>query len=151
VLVGSRSWLSDHGIEACVPEGLNGAAKVLVGVDGTTAGVALIGDRLRDDANQLVPRLRRAGIRHIALVTGDKTSVAAAVGDQLGVDRVYGEQTPEQKLEVIRALQTRPDLHSIVMVGDGINDAPALALADVGVAMGSAGATASSQTADAVV
>ena len=77
--------------------------------------------------------------------------MAEAVGASLGVDRVYAEQTPEQKLEVIRALQSRADLRSIVMVGDGINDAPALALADVGVAMGSAGATVSSETADAVV
>jgi P-type E1-E2 ATPase len=134
-----------------VPDRLDGAAKVLIGIDGTAAGVALIGDRLREDADQLVPRLRQAGIRQVALVTGDRTSVAEAVGESLGVDRVYGDQTPEQKLEVVRALQARPELHSIVMVGDGINDAPALALADVGVAMGSAGATVSSETADAVV
>jgi heavy metal translocating P-type ATPase len=151
VLVGSRSWLADHGIEARMPDRLDGAAKVLIGIDGTAAGVALIGDRLREDADQLVPRLRQAGIRQVALVTGDRTSVAEAVGESLGVDRVYGDQTPEQKLEVVRALQARPELHSIVMVGDGINDAPALALADVGVAMGSAGATVSSETADAVV
>jgi heavy metal translocating P-type ATPase len=151
VLVGSRGWLADHGIEALMPERLDGAAKVLIAVDGTAAGVALIGDRLREDADRLVPRLRQAGIRHVALVTGDKTPVAEAVGDALGVDRVYGDQTPEQKLEVVRALQAHPELHSIVMVGDGINDAPALALADVGVAMGSAGATVSSETADAVV
>jgi len=151
VLVGSRSWLREHGIETTVPEQLNGAAKVLVAVDGEAAGVALIGDRLRADADRLVPRLRAAGIRHVALVTGDKTAVADRVGAALGVDRVYAEQTPDEKLEIVRALKTRPDLRSIVMVGDGINDAPALALADVGVAMGSAGATVSSETADAVV
>jgi len=151
VLVGSRTWLAEHGVATAVPEQLDGAAKVLVAVDGTAAGVVLIGDRLRDDADRLVPRLREAGIRHVALVTGDKTSVAEAVGDALGVDRVYAEQTPEEKLGVVRALQARPELHAIVMVGDGINDAPALAIADVGVAMGSAGATVSSETADAVV
>jgi heavy metal translocating P-type ATPase len=151
VLVGSRTWLTDHGIEAQVPEDIDGDAKVLVAVDGAAAGVALIGDRLRAEADRLVPRLHDTGIRHVALVTGDKTRVATAVGDALGVDRVYAEQTPEQKLEVVRALQARPELHPIVMVGDGINDAPALALADVGVAMGSAGATVSSETADAVV
>jgi heavy metal translocating P-type ATPase len=151
ILVGSRRWLSEHGVDVHVPEQLDGAAKVLVGIDGAAAGVALIGDRLREDADQLVPRLRRAGIRHVALVTGDKTHVAERVGEALGVDRVYGDQTPEGKLDVIRALQARPELRSIVMVGDGINDAPALALADVGVAMGSAGATVSSEAADAVV
>jgi heavy metal translocating P-type ATPase len=151
VLVGSRSWLHDHGIEAVVPQRLDGAAKVLVAVDGEAAGVALIADRLRPDADRLVGRLRNAGIRHVALVTGDKAAVADQVGTALGVDRVYAEQSPEEKLEIVRALQARPDLHSIVMVGDGINDAPALALADVGVAMGSAGATVSSETADAVI
>jgi len=113
--------------------------------------VVLIGDRLREDADRLVPRLRESGIRHVALVTGDKSAVAETVGGALGVDGIYAEQTPEEKLEVVRALQARPELRSIVMVGDGINDAPALAIADVGVAMGSAGATVSSETADAVV
>jgi heavy metal translocating P-type ATPase len=151
VLVGSGAWLRQHGVTATVPRRLNGAAKVLVAVDGKAAGVALIGDRLRIDADRLVPRLRRAGIRHVALATGDKASVADEVGAALGVDRVYAEQDPEEKLEIVRALQARRDLRSIVMVGDGINDAPALSLADVGVAMGSAGATVSSETADAVV
>jgi heavy metal translocating P-type ATPase len=151
VLVGSRRWLADHGIEAIVPEQVDGDAKVLIAVDGAAAGVALIGDQLRADADRLVPRLREAGIRHVALVTGDKPGVAQAVGRALGVDRVYAGQSPEQKLDVIRALQARPELRSIVMVGDGINDAPALAIADVGVAMGSGGATVSSETADAVV
>ena len=98
-----------------------------------------------------MPRLREVGVRHVALVTGDKASVAEAVGETLGVDRVYADQTPEEKLEVVRALHERPELRGVVMVGDGINDAPALALADVGIAMGSAGATVSSQTADAVI
>jgi heavy metal translocating P-type ATPase len=151
VLVGSRSWLKEHGVEPPPPDAIEGPAKVLIAIDGVAAGVALIGDHLRDDASQLVPRLRVAGIRHAALVTGDKAAVAEAVGDALGVDRVYAEQTPEEKLGIVRALQARPELRSIVMVGDGINDAPALALADVGVAMGSAGATVSSETADAVV
>ncbi len=151
VVVGSRSFLREHGIEPPEPGRLDGAARVLVAVDGVPAGIALVGDRLRDDADRLVPRLRDAGIRHVALVTGDKQAFADEVGDALGVDRVYAEQTPEEKLDVVRALQQRPELRAIVMVGDGINDAPALALADVGVAMGSAGATVSSETADAVV
>ena len=152
VLVGSANWLRDHGIDVNVPAGLDGgAAKVLVGVDGTLAGVVLVGDRLREESMELVPRLRAVGIRHVALVTGDKRSVADAIGATLGVDRVYAEQTPDQKLDVVRAVRSQPDLRGVVMVGDGINDAPALALADVGIAMGSAGATVSSETADAVI
>ena len=152
VLVGSAGWLRAHDIEARLPAGLDGGdAKVLVAIDDEFSGVVLVGDRLRADSADLVPRLREAGVRHVALVTGDKASVADAVGQTLGVDRVYAEQTPEEKLEVVRALHARPELRGVVMVGDGINDAPALALADVGIAMGSAGATVSSESADAVI
>jgi heavy metal translocating P-type ATPase len=152
VLVGSAGWLRAHGVDLTLPSGLDGGdAKVLVSVDGKFSAVVLVGDRLRAESSELVPRLREAGIRHVALVTGDKASVAEVVGERLGVDRVYADQTPEQKLEVVRALRARPDLRGVVMVGDGINDAPALALADVGIAMGSAGATVSSETADAVI
>jgi len=152
LLVGSASWLRTHGVEPNLPSGLDGGdAKVLVAVDGEFSAVVLVGDRLRTDSTDLVPRLREAGIRHIALATGDKLSVAEIVGERLGVDRVYAEQTPEQKVAIVRALRAQPDLRGVVMVGDGINDAPALALADVGIAMGSAGATVSSETADAVV
>ena len=152
VLVGSAGWLRAHDIEPRLPAGLDGGdAKVLVAIDDEFSGVVLVGDRLRADSADLVPRLRDAGVRHVALVTGDKASVADVVGQTLGVDRVYAEQTPEEKLEVVRALHARPDLRGVVMVGDGINDAPALALADVGIAMGSAGATVSSESADAVI
>jgi cation transport ATPase len=77
--------------------------------------------------------------------------VAERVGRELGVDRVYAEQSPEQKLEVVRRVAAEPDLRQVIMVGDGINDAPALAIADLGIAMGAAGATVSSETADAVI
>ena len=124
---------------------------MLVGVDGRLAGTVTLGDRLRPDAHDLVPALRAAGIRHIALATGDHAAVAEQIGAALGVDRVYSDQTPEDKLALVRALRERPELRPVVMVGDGINDAPALALADVGIAMGTAGATVSSETADAVI
>jgi heavy metal translocating P-type ATPase len=152
VLVGRAGWLLQHGIEPLIPPGLDGGdAKVLIAVDDHLAGVALVGDRLRDDSPDLVRKLRDVGVRYVALATGDRQSVATAVGEGLGVDRIYAEQTPEQKVEVVRALRARPELRRVVMVGDGINDAPALAMADVGIAMGSAGATVSSETADAVV
>ena len=152
VLVGSARWLREHDVDAALPPALDGgAAKVLVAVDGLAAGVVLLEDRMRDDAGELVPALRRVGVRHVALVSGDKTAVVERVGAALAVDRVYAEQTPEQKVDVVRALRVRPELRNVVMVGDGINDAPALALADVGIAMGTIGATVSSDTADAVI
>jgi P-type E1-E2 ATPase len=77
--------------------------------------------------------------------------VAERVGTALGLDRVYADRSPEAKLEVVDALRAQPALRPVVMVGDGINDAPALALADVGIAMGAAGATVASEAADAVI
>ena len=151
VLVGSARWLQAHGVAAAEQALDGGAATVYVAIDGAPAAVILLDDRLREDAALLVPRLREAGIEHTALVTGDKPAVAERVAAELGIERVYAEQTPEQKLEIVRALQAQPNLRNVVMVGDGINDAPALALADVGIAMGTIGATVSSETADAVI
>jgi P-type E1-E2 ATPase len=128
-----------------------GQAKVGVAVDGRAAGVIVMGDRVRDDAPKLVAELRRAGIEHVAMVTGDRAEVGAEVARRLGLDSVYPELGPQEKVEVVRTMEGRPGLRSVVMVGDGVNDAPALAVADVGIAMGTAGATVSSETADAVI
>ena len=158
VAVGSSAWLRDRGYSgaedaARVLDTNNdlGKAKILVGVDGQLAGAVVMGDSLREDAPELVERLRSVGVRHIAVVTGDRTAAAEEVGRQLGVDRVYAEQSPEGKLDVVRSLREQRELTPVVMVGDGVNDAPALALADVGIAMGAAGATVASETADAVI
>lgn len=159
VAVGSASWLAERGygddpyaMARSLDEGARpGTAKILVGVNGAVAGGIVMGDSLRTDAPALVESLRDAGVQHVAIVTGDRAAVADEVAAQLGVDGVYAEQTPEQKVEVVRALQHSSELRPVLMVGDGINDAPALALADVGIAMGAAGATAAAETADAVI
>ena len=159
VAVGSASWLAERGYGGdpyaaarSLDEGARaGSAKVLVGVNGSIAGGIVMGDRLRADAPELVASLRDAGIRHVAIVTGDRADVADEVAAQLGVDGVYADHTPEEKVDVVRSMQRSPELRPVLMVGDGINDAPALALADVGIAMGTAGATAASETADAVI
>ena len=124
---------------------------MLVGVDGALAGVIVMADELRPDAERIVQRLRSEGVRHVAMVSGDRESVATRIGRQLDVDRVYADRSPEDKLAVVRSLRADPGLQPVVMVGDGVNDAPALALADLGIAMGAAGATVSSETADAVI
>jgi hypothetical protein len=92
--------------------------------------------------------VRRGGISRIVLATGDRADAAGAVGALAGVDAVIADMTPADKLDVVRAEQRRA---RVIMTGDGINDAPALALADVGIAMGARGATASSEAADAVL
>jgi heavy metal translocating P-type ATPase len=156
--VGSHAFLLEAGVPeeelkgAAVLRGHgSGEARVLVAVDGHLAGVIVMADELRPDAAGLVARLRGNGVRHVAMLSGDRRSVAERVGREVGVDRVYAEQSPGDKLEVVRRLRDDPGLRPVIMVGDGINDAPALALADVGIAMGLAGATVSSETADAVI
>ncbi len=158
VLVGSRAFLGAEGVPAdeiastALIDGRgSGEARVLVAIDGHVGGVIAMADELRPDAAGIVERLRSEGVRQVAMVSGDRRSVAERIGRQLGVDRVYSEQSPEDKLEVVRRLRDDPDLGPVMMVGDGVNDAPALAIADLGVAMGVAGATVSSETADAVI
>ncbi len=129
----------------------SGEVHVVVAVDGHVAGVIVMADDLRPDADRIVERLRHEGIHHIAMLSGDRRSVADRVGRELGVDRVYAEQSAEDKLEVVRRVGADHALRPVIMVGDGINDAPALAIADVGIAMGAAGATVSSEAADAVI
>ena len=129
----------------------SGEAHINISVDGHLAGLIVMADDLRPEARNIVERLRSEGVRHVAMVSGDRRSVAERAGSQLGLDRVYSELSPEDKLEVVRSIQADPALRPVVMVGDGVNDAPALALADVGIAMGAAGATVSSETADAVI
>jgi P-type E1-E2 ATPase len=158
VLVGSRAFMrssrvpEDEIVSAALTSTRgSGEAHVVVAVDGHVAGVIVMADELRPDARRIVDRLRGEGVRHVAMLSGDRRSVADRVGRQLGVDRVYAEQSPEDKLEVVRSLGAEPDLRPVVMVGDGVNDAPALAIADLGIAMGAAGATVSSEAADAVI
>ena len=157
VAVGSRAFMSAAGIpEAEIASSAlrtrgSGETSVLVAIDGHLAGVIIMADELRPDALRIVERLREEGVRHVAMLSGDRRSVAERVGRELGVDRVYAEQSPEDKLGVVRTLSADSALRPVVMVGDGVNDAPALALADVGIAMGAAGATVSSETADAVI
>jgi heavy metal translocating P-type ATPase len=124
------------------------AASVSVAIDGRLAGLLLLDDPLRDDAQTTMEQLRKGGIERIVLASGDKPDVATRIGHALGVDEVLGGLTPSQKVDAIRAAR---QYGATLMVGDGVNDAPALAAADVGIAMGARGSAASSETAGAVL
>ena len=128
-----------------------GGMVIAVWIDQDLAGEIIMSDPLRPDAQNLVERLRRAGVRHVAMVSGDRKEVAEATAAELRLDAVYADQSPADKLNVVRGMRASVDLRPVIMVGDGINDAPALALADCGIALGVAGATVSSETADAVI
>jgi heavy metal translocating P-type ATPase len=127
---------------------LEGSSCVFVAIDDVLAGVVLLQDRIRPEAPRVLRALRAAGVRRLFLVTGDHPDVAELVGDALGFDRVFAERAPEDKVEVVRGARGEG---ITVMVGDGLNDAPALALADVGIAMGTRGPTAASEAADVVL
>jgi len=152
VALGKRAWISGGrplpaaALQAAIDE--DGLSNVFVGVDGEPAGLIVLEDRIREDSAQTLRDLRRLGVGRIVMVTGDHQDVAEKVGRELGTDAVWAECTPEQK---VAAVQREKQHGTAAMVGDGINDAPALAAADVGVAMGARGATASSQAADVVL
>lgn len=126
--------------------GALGRTAMAVAVDGTLVGVVAVADTPRPEAAAAVAALRRAGVKHVVMLTGDRESVARAVAAQVGVDEVHAGLLPEDKLEVIAALQAEG--RHVAMVGDGVNDAPALARADIGVAMGAAGSGLAVDTAD---
>jgi soluble P-type ATPase len=154
VAVGKLSWLLDGVPEAGEIAAFRSRVKrisptvVYASIDGVVAGAFVFDDQVRGDAVYTIRALRRTGVDKIVMATGDHVLVARSVGLAIGADDVLAEATPEEKVLVLEDLQRSG---TTAMVGDGINDAPALAAADVGVAMGSRGATASSEAADVVI
>lgn len=154
VAVGRMEWVSP----GSTPPGwvrklrrrmvFDGQASVFVSIDGNLAGAILLEDPVRADTPRALRSLRRAGIERLIMVTGDRADVAESVGAVVGVDAVLAERTPAEKVEAVKGQLVNG---TTIMVGDGINDAPALAAAHVGVAMGARGATASSEAADVVL
>ncbi|MDR3654358.1 MAG: manganese-exporting P-type ATPase CtpC, partial [Mycobacterium sp.] len=119
---------------------------LLLAVDGTLVGLISLRDEVRPEAVEVLKKLRDNGIRRIVMLTGDHPEIARVVADELGIDEWRAEVMPEDKLEVVRELQSNGFV--VGMVGDGINDAPALAAADIGIAMGLAGTDVAVETAD---
>ena len=153
VMVGSAGLLEGAGIP---PPAEGSTARMAaaassaawVAVNGRIAGALLLADRIRAETPRVLRALRLAGIRRLVMVTGDRLSSAEAVAQTLGLDAVHADLSPAGKIEVVQAERGQA---RTVMVGDGINDAPALAAADVGVAMGARGAAAAAEAADVVL
>jgi len=155
VVIGDR-MLQQRGIEfpelvrnQIIELEAKGNTVVPVAIDREVAGLAVISDRVRPESRQAVADLKSLGIRETVLISGDNRAVADAVGRDLGVDRVHAETLPAQKLDLIRELQSNGLI--VAYVGDGVNDAPGLAAADVGIAMGSIGTNVAMETADIVL
>ncbi len=126
----------------------DGAAPVFVAVEGELVGALLLADEIRREAPRALRALRAAGLRRIVMLSGDRPDVAEAIGAALGIDTVLADRTPADKVDAIRSERAEG---VVVMVGDGVNDAPALAAAEVGVAMGARGAAAAAEAADVVL
>ena len=144
VLCGNEKLLRSHGVE--IPWEASGGTRVLVAVDGICRGQITISDMVKDNAKAAVGKLKRLGLS-TAMLTGDGEETARAVAEETGVEAVYAKLLPEEKLQVLRSI--REKVGPVMFVGDGINDAPVLAGADVGAAMGS-GADAAIEAADVV-
>jgi P-type Cu+ transporter len=147
ILVGNQLLLQEHGVELKVDGNQIAGAEVFVARRGGLLGWLVIADTVRPEARQAVQSLKSMNLRTV-LLTGDARSVAQDVGKQLGVDEIVSELLPEKKLEYVVELQKNS--HTVAMVGDGVNDAPALMQASVGVAMGS-GTDVARESADIVL
>jgi Cd2+/Zn2+-exporting ATPase len=156
VLVGSLKLFQENGQAA--DDTINqtieqlerdGRTTMIVGRGDKTLGVIGLADTPRSNVKNIMQRLRSLGIEHLVMLTGDNNSVAQRIANQVGVTEVKADMLPEHKLEAIKTLQGQ--YGAIAMVGDGVNDAPALATATVGIAMGGAGTAVALETADAAL
>ena len=152
IVVGNHRLFEER--QLCTPalhtvvEGVASAGQtpVLAARDGRALGLLAVADRARPTARDTLDLLRQQGIDHVVMLTGDSEQTARALAQELGVDEYRAELMPEDKVAAIDELRAR--YGSVAMVGDGVNDAPALAAADVGIAMGAAGSDAALETAD---
>lgn len=154
--IGSRKLMEAEGIsidakmeEYAIQREKAGNTAVFVSISREIAGIISIADRIRPEAAEAIAALRRSGIRQIIMLTGDNRHTAQLVGEQLGLDAVYSELLPEDKVAAVQRLKKQG--HRVAMAGDGINDAPAIATADIGLSMGESGTDIAMETADIVL
>ncbi|MFO0781827.1 MAG: heavy metal translocating P-type ATPase [Candidatus Saccharimonadales bacterium] len=149
VVVGRLAFLEERGIEkpTNLKVGTTAKTTVYVAVNGEMIGAISLSDELREEAKSTIARLRDMGLKKILLITGDNSSAAKHVAKQLNLDEIHAEALPVDKLGVLDQTKDRP----LIFVGDGVNDAPILTAADVGVALGAKGSTAASESADMVI
>ncbi|MEP6479755.1 MAG: heavy metal translocating P-type ATPase [Rhodoglobus sp.] len=147
VVVGKPAFIEERASGVVRHTGSSGEATVYVGVDGSFAGVVVLRDEVRAESAATLAELGRLGIANTILITGDVEETARPIAELLGIAQVHAGCLPQDKVELVRAATPRP----VVMVGDGVNDAPVLAAADVGIALGARGSTAASESADVVI
>jgi len=157
LLVGRKEWIEER-VGAPAPDflvrwseegGRETASPIFVAADGIHVGILVIADQPRVGAKEALEALRRDGVGEITMITGDDERTARTIAHRLGVGRVHAKLLPHEKSEILSEL--REEFGPVAMVGDGVNDAPALATADVGIALGAAGTDVALETADVVV
>lgn len=156
IIAGNRKMMAENNInidsaleEYAVEREKKGNTAIFVSIDGTVSALVSIADKVRDDAKEALQTMRNNGIKHIVMLTGDNRHTAEAVAAELNIDEVHAELMPEDKVTHVKRLKAEG--RTISMAGDGINDAPAIATADVGLAMGQGGTDVSMETADVVL
>ena len=150
VLVGNEKLMQEKQIEF---EKCNKIGTILyIAIDGKYAGYILIADKIKDDAKQTIEELKKNDIKQTIMLTGDKKEVGESVAKEVGIDKVYTELLPTDKVQKVEELlKTKSPKGKLAFVGDGINDAPVLTLADIGIAMGGLGADSAIEAADIVI
>lgn len=156
ILIGNRKLLIENNItvpneieEYIRSEELDGQTVVLVSSSEKVIGVISVSDTIRKDAAQLIMNLKAQGVKKVVMLTGDNKRAAEAIAKKIGLDDYYAELLPEDKVSILKSLQK--EIGTAAMVGDGVNDAPALATADLGIAVGGAGSDVAMETADVVL
>lgn len=149
ILVGNYRLMQKYGIK--VDEKKEDGSLVYVAEGGKFLGLIVVADELKEDSIEAIEKLHALGTKETVMLSGDKKQVAEAIGGKLGLDRIYSELLPDQKVEKLKELLSGKKGGKLAYVGDGINDAPALAVADVGIAMGSLGSDAAIEAADIVL
>lgn len=150
ILVGNIRLLTGRGIAVPVQLSDNIATVVACAVDGQYAGHLLLSDTLKEDAIETIQRLKELNVTDIRLLSGDKSEIVAEYAGRLGIDKAYGDLLPEDKAVYVEEMTAEPG-KSVAFVGDGMNDAPVLALSNVGIAMGGLGSDAAIESADVVI
>ena len=150
ILVGNKALLISNQINVSTEIDNIVESIVLVAIDGKFAGYVTVADELKDDAHQAIKEIRAAGITKIIMLSGDKDSITQKVAKQLGIDWAKGGLLPEDKLEEVEKLKKLPGT-KVAFIGDGINDAPVLAVSDIGIAMGGLGSDVAIETADVII
>jgi Cd2+/Zn2+-exporting ATPase len=150
ILVGNGKLLQKFGVD--YPKEIDDVVQsiVLMAIDKKFAGYVIVSDAPKNDAKSAIISLTKLGIKDIFVLSGDKSAITKEIASKLGIENAYGDLLPEGKVKKIEALKNDKS-RVIAFVGDGINDAPALALADVGIAMGGLGADAAIETADVII